>query len=974
MSDPIRTQEEDPVENHQRLEGPLWIRLRVPGVLLFSLLLSFLVALGLVVWWPGLSRTLAALDLPHSRLADWLYGILDPLFLFAVSGLSVFWKYACVFLPGRPSSEQTNVQLGGHLLFGKRLVFAGGVLLLCGVVLFSVEHLLLKPMFNHSRPLARVEHLVLSQLAEDGRLVDDARFPLHQEDFHCPAAPLVFELAKGSAEAPLSQTTVLAELSRRAPSNHEEMSVHVAAIFEGSRKYSHELSDGQQVSFLIRARDQSTADKRLWLTDFFQSTGELYSLSSSTPSGFAMRQIAVLLFAIVLLIQSGDIGRRIFRSQGRRYGFIALQVLALVLVCTSRVYGRWHTPYDIYMSVVSAGIVAVVLITLVHFQRAKLVETQVDEYERYLDASRDGFYRTNDKGRIVYCNSRFCEIFGFADKEEASSATIESLYVEPQLRTELVQQLRSSKTRSVEDYRVYVHPYNEYDPKKRFVISVDSTLYSDVSRGIKNGIEGTVRLVTATLEGMQTAFYQTDTEGRITFCNSAFAKLLGYENVHELMLQDITQFWQKPEDRKLFLSSLESGRGERSHVVLARRRTVGTTPGETPSFENVLLEVNSRVSTASFPQRRVSGTIRDVTFLEQFADYTFGGVYVIQEDESSGDCVFSFVNAGVKDIFGYEELTASEFVEEISVAQVIAPEDRERILSQVRLKISGVHDGVVERNGFRGLSAAGRKISVEVSSRHYPSFAGRPAVIGNLRDVTEERRKRERARLQDVSETTLTICHELFSPLGGVGAYLLGLSERFGVGKEPPEPSQVREVLAECQDAISYCAEVTRTLRNIHSRTIGPFEPVSIGPILLHIQESYISDRVSVECALDGDFTVMASHATLNMIFMNLVRNAVESIPESGRVAINVSGDERNCEVIVADTGPGIPPEIRNRLFDPFHSTKGEGRGLGLYIAHLLTTALGGTIQFAEPLDAGTQIDVVLPIAREVEYVPRPHS
>ncbi|MFA5869754.1 MAG: sensor histidine kinase, partial [Candidatus Bathyarchaeia archaeon] len=93
----------------------------------------------------------------------------------------------------------------------------------------------------------------------------------------------------------------------------------------------------------------------------------------------------------------------------------------------------------------------------------------------------------------------------------------------------------------------------------------------------------------------------------------------------------------------------------------------------------------------------------------------------------------------------------------------------------------------------------------------------------------------------------------------------------------------------------------------------------------------------------------------------NLVTNAVEAMPEGGRLAIRTSVENGNVCIDVEDTGVGIPPEATPRIFDTFYSTKPKGLGLGLPFCRRAVEAHGGTLTFTSKKGAGTTFTVTLP-------------
>jgi len=105
--------------------------------------------------------------------------------------------------------------------------------------------------------------------------------------------------------------------------------------------------------------------------------------------------------------------------------------------------------------------------------------------------------------------------------------------------------------------------------------------------------------------------------------------------------------------------------------------------------------------------------------------------------------------------------------------------------------------------------------------------------------------------------------------------------------------------------------------------------------------------------------------AELNQVWMNLLDNALDAIPEGGHVTVEAKRELDRVVVRITDNGPGIPPEIAGRIFDPFFTTKpvGKGTGLGLDIVRRILQRHQGEIEL-ESAPGRTQFRVVLPMAR----------
>jgi len=101
----------------------------------------------------------------------------------------------------------------------------------------------------------------------------------------------------------------------------------------------------------------------------------------------------------------------------------------------------------------------------------------------------------------------------------------------------------------------------------------------------------------------------------------------------------------------------------------------------------------------------------------------------------------------------------------------------------------------------------------------------------------------------------------------------------------------------------------------------------------------------------------------MQQVFLNLVLNALDAMPEGGRLHVTTESTEQpqGVKVVFADTGTGMLPEILDNLFEPFHTTKAEGLGLGLFISQNIVQQHGGRIDVQTRLGKGTTFTIWLP-------------
>ena len=135
------------------------------------------------------------------------------------------------------------------------------------------------------------------------------------------------------------------------------------------------------------------------------------------------------------------------------------------------------------------------------------------------------------------------------------------------------------------------------------------------------------------------------------------------------------------------------------------------------------------------------------------------------------------------------------------------------------------------------------------------------------------------------------------------------------------------------------------------------------------------SNRISVVKRYEAGVTVFAFSEEIRQLFANLIRNAIEAIPEGGTITVHVFASQEwsdsprpGARVVIADTGPGIPAENRERIFEPFFTTKGEnGTGIGLWVSSGIILKHKGSIRVRSSVQkgrSGTVFNVFLPFSQ----------
>lgn len=235
-----------------------------------------------------------------------------------------------------------------------------------------------------------------------------------------------------------------------------------------------------------------------------------------------------------------------------------------------------------------------------------------------------------------------------------------------------------------------------------------------------------------------------------------------------------------------------------------------------------------------------------------------------------------------------------------------------------------------------------------------------------VQDVTVrasmERRLALSERLAAVGKLAAQVAHELNNPLDGILRYL-GLAERVC---ESGRPQKAGEYLSQARLGLTRMAQIIAELLD-YSRSAGRTAERSAVNSLINqaveaMSPSLQAAGVSVVCDLP-DEDGCAVPGNIFQVLCNLMKNAADAMPGGGLLVITVRRDGVNVVIRVADTGPGVPAEIIDRIFEPFFSTKGGGRGagLGLSISRDIIERAGGKIAVSNKPEGGAVFTITVP-------------
>jgi two-component system sensor kinase FixL len=227
--------------------------------------------------------------------------------------------------------------------------------------------------------------------------------------------------------------------------------------------------------------------------------------------------------------------------------------------------------------------------------------------------------------------------------------------------------------------------------------------------------------------------------------------------------------------------------------------------------------------------------------------------------------------------------------------------------------------------------------------------------------VEMERRLREQTAMARLGEMAAVIAHEVKNPLAGIRGAIQVVGSR--LPKEGREAQIMKEVVARIDALNDLMKDLLLFARPPQPKPVA----VDLTSLIRSTAELVKADpgHARVDIVVEGETPpVPADAELLNIVFLNLLVNAAHAMNGQGTIRVSLSAEDGTCRVVVADQGPGIPPEIREKIFVPFFTTKARGTGLGLVTARRLVEAHSGTINIDCPEEGGTRVTIEIPFDR----------
>ncbi len=394
---------------------------------------------------------------------------------------------------------------------------------------------------------------------------------------------------------------------------------------------------------------------------------------------------------------------------------------------------------------------------------------------------------------------------------------------------------------------------------------------------------------------------------------------------------------------------------------------------------------------------------------------------VLLEGEKRYNALFSGITDGVLVFFTAANPTQEKFVEANEIAcQILGYSHEELINSSMtaifprdsRTDSPVIPDKLATNQTIlfeqQFIRKDGQEITVEVHAKRF-EFKGQQAVLYMIRDIGERKKIQEMMiqteKIMSVGGLAAGMAHEINNPLAGIiqtaqvmknrlanpipanlkTAETLGL--KFDDIKSYLEKRGMADMLDSVLDAGKRAAEIVSNMLAFSRKSTSQFSREDIQSLMdktleiagsdYNLKKKFDFKNIAIHKDYATDLpTAACKPSELQQVFFNILSNGAQAMmsmpfpPEEPSFSIGISAEDGNIRIDIQDTGPGIAPDVQQRIFEPFYTTKppGKGTGLGLYVSRMIiNNNHQGSLNIDSTPGNGTCFTILLPLEQPVE-------
>ena len=591
-----------------------------------------------------------------------------------------------------------------------------------------------------------------------------------------------------------------------------------------------------------------------------------------------------------------------------------------------------------------------------------------------LDAFDDGIYVMNRDLVVEYMNSAMIEQFGEGigkkchqlinqTDEKCPWCRSDEIFAGKKIRRE-VYVPRVDKT-----YYLTEIPFENEDGS-----ILKLSIYRDITESKKREemLRASEEDFTNLFEHVACGVFISSKEGKFLNANHALLDMLGYDDKEEFLNIDIANdLYVRPEERQKFKEMIERDGRVIDYEVEFKRKDGSTVPvlltghvrydqqGNVTGYEGLNLDITQR----KLMERQLKEAHDFINKIIQSSPNA------ITATDMKGNILIW--NPAAEETIGYK---AADVIGKMNIQKIYPDEVARKVMQMLRKQ---EHGGVGRLKAYPMVYVRQDGTVVEGSLSAaiiYDSSGKEIATVGSFVDL-KERLEMERAlrrtqeqllqseKLAAMGRLTSQIAHELNNPLYGIMNTLELLKTEIA-----PE-SKRRKVLEMALSETVRLSDLLRKMLSFSKPDQAEKQAVDLNTVLdeillLHekqLQENDIKIKTDFAEALPQ---INASKDQLRQVFLNLVANARDAMPDGGTLSVTTASDAENVRIEIADSGTGIKQEHLKKIFDSFFTTKDsvKGVGLGLSVCYGFIKDHGGDIKVKSKVNSGTTFTITFPI------------
>ena len=645
-----------------------------------------------------------------------------------------------------------------------------------------------------------------------------------------------------------------------------------------------------------------------------------------------------------------------------------------------------------------------------------------ERYRSLFDRMLDGVYLSTHEGRFLDVNPAFVRMFGYSSKQEMLEIKDikKELYFSPEERGSHVldtgkEEVEAYRMRRKDGSEIWVEDHGRYIHGKKGEVIYHEGILRDVTerRRTEEALRDSEEKFRTIFKNSPLGIFRSTLEGRLLEVNPALVRMFGYDSSEGMVreIHDVAkQMYVRKEDRQGMIADHFSSNDITQHLNHYRRK------------DGSEFIANLFVKTVRDPSGRalfLEGIVEDVTERKRLEDEVRR--YAEHLEEMIGERSQKLASSEARYRRLFESSPVALFEEDFSEVKRYLDELRSKGINDVRkhfiehpdelvkcasmVKVTDVNETTLEMYGAKSIEEMRGELRRVFTAEFQDRFTEELVALGDgetrfasefdnqtlkgdtkhvslllnvvpgyedtlakvlvaIIDITErkkmEQRLQQAERLAVIGETAAMVGHDLRNPLQGM-AGALHLLKQEGLSEiERNEVVQVMERSLEYADSIlrdlaDYSARIQLSLSDVTPKSIitGAIGAVKVPP------------NVVVQNLSEDQPTLRGDVSRLRRAFVNLIENAIDAMPEGGKLTLNSRQLDGMVEISLSDTGSGIAENVAANLWKPFHTTKAKGLGLGLSISKRIVDAHGGKMSVESKAGEGTTITTCLPIEQE---------